>query len=55
MIENMHDVPYLRGGAGPEVTACMTRVATEVRKVAMGMPLGVQILAGRCTRTRNQK
>ena len=48
LVENMHDVPYLRGGVvGPEVTSCMTRVCSEV-KLAIGenMPLGVQILAG---------
>ena len=48
MLENMHDVPYVRGGAvGPEVTACMTRVCADVRQAIGGdMPLGVQILAG---------
>ena len=24
MLENMHDVPYLRGGVGPEIVASMT-------------------------------
>ena len=46
IIENMHDVPYLRGVVGSEVTACMTRIASEVRKVASEMLLGVQILSG---------
>jgi predicted TIM-barrel enzyme len=45
MVENMHDVPYLQNRAGSEVTACMTRVAGEVRKVAKNMILGVQILS----------
>ncbi len=45
MVENMHDLPYLRGGVGSEVTACMTRIASEVRKVVSGMLLGVQILS----------
>lgn len=44
MVENMHDRPYLRGGVGPEVVACLTRVAREVRGV-VGLPLGVQVLA----------
>lgn len=44
MVENMHDRPYLRGGVGPEVVACLTRVAREVRD-AVGLPLGVQVLA----------
>lgn len=47
MVENMHDTPYVRGGGGPEVTACMTRVCTEVRQALGGnIPLGVQILSG---------
>ena len=44
-IENMHDVPYLRGGVGPEVTAAMTAVALAV-KDASALPCGIQILAG---------
>lgn len=45
IVENMHDVPYLKGGVGPEVTAAMTRIAAEVRRVAGDMILGVQILS----------
>jgi len=45
MIENMHDLPYVRR-AGPEVTAVMTRVCHAVKGVVGGMPLGVQVLAG---------
>lgn len=45
MIENMHDRPYVWGGHGPEVAACMTRVGLEVRRVTE-KPLGVQVLAG---------
>lgn len=44
MIENMHDVPYLKGTVGPEVTAAMTRIALAVREVFDG-PAGIQILA----------
>jgi membrane complex biogenesis BtpA family protein len=44
MIENMHDVPYLKGAVGPEVTATMTLIATEV-KAAFAGPVGIQILA----------
>lgn len=44
-IENMHDIPYLRGGVGPEITAAMTVVGREVKR-AVGLPCGVQILAG---------
>ena len=47
LVENMHDVPYLRGHVGPEVTACMARVCCEVRQALGGdTALGVQILAG---------
>ena len=43
-IENMHDVPYLRGSVGPEITAAMTAVAIAVRE-ASALPCGIQILA----------
>ena len=47
LIENMHDRPYLRSGdVGPEVVACMTRIARTVREAAGGLPCGVQVLAG---------
>ncbi|KAL1456328.1 hypothetical protein WDU94_001067 [Cyamophila willieti] len=44
----MHDIPYvLESDSGPEVTAMMTRVCSEVRKLLHStMPVGVQILAG---------
>src|SRR5829696_3270355 len=45
IIENMHDVPYLRGEVGPEIVAAMTAIAVEV-KIECGLPIGVQILAG---------
>ena len=45
MIENMHDVPYLRT-PGPEITAAMAVVAREVRRAHPLAPLGIQILAG---------
>ena len=45
IIENMHDVPYLRGEVGPEIVAAMTAIAVEV-KHGCGLPVGVQILAG---------
>jgi membrane complex biogenesis BtpA family protein len=45
MIENMHDVPYLKGSVGPEITASMTVVAKAIRD-AVDLPLGIQILAG---------
>jgi membrane complex biogenesis BtpA family protein len=45
MIENMHDVPYLRGAVGPEIVAAMA-VLGRALKAACGLPCGVQILAG---------
>ena len=45
IIENMHDVPYLRGEVGPEIVAAMTAVAVEVKHECV-LPVGVQILAG---------
>ena len=45
IIENMHDVPYLRGEVGPEIVAAMTAIASEV-KHECSLPVGVQILAG---------
>jgi membrane complex biogenesis BtpA family protein len=44
LIENMHDVPYLRGGVGPEIVAGMALVAQAVR-AEVNLPLGMQILA----------
>ncbi len=44
LIENMHDVPYLCGAVGPEITASMTAVGVAVRS-ACPLPVGVQILA----------
>jgi membrane complex biogenesis BtpA family protein len=45
IIENMHDVPYLRGEAGPEIVAAMTAIGREV-KSECNLPVGIQILAG---------
>lgn len=45
LIENMHDLPYLNGAVGPEITAAMTAIGVTVRQAAP-LPVGVQILAG---------
>src|ERR1044071_8712750 len=45
IIENMHDVPYLKGEVGPEIVAAMTAIGVEV-KTECGLPVGIQILAG---------
>lgn len=44
LIENMHDVPYLKKVIGPEITATMTAVALELRR-QVSIPVGIQILA----------
>ena len=44
MVENMGDLPYLRGGVAPETTAAMAVATAAV--VALGAPTGLQILAG---------
>lgn len=45
LLENMHDAPYLAREVAPETIAAFTRAACEVR-AAVGVPLGVQVLAG---------
>jgi len=44
LIENMHDVPYLKKQVGPEIVACMTAISCELRK-KIQLPMGIQILA----------
>jgi uncharacterized protein len=46
ILENMHDVPYLRGEVGPEIVAAMTAIAVEVKSECERLPVGIQILAG---------
>jgi uncharacterized protein len=43
-IENMHDVPYLRGEVGPEIVAAMTVIGQAVKSESK-LPVGIQILA----------
>ncbi|MCF7807400.1 MAG: BtpA/SgcQ family protein [Candidatus Marinimicrobia bacterium] len=45
MLENMHDVPYLKRQVGPEIVSALTKVAVEVRATT-DCPLGIQVLAG---------
>ncbi|HEY0764664.1 MAG TPA: BtpA/SgcQ family protein [Pyrinomonadaceae bacterium] len=45
IIENMHDVPYLKSKVGPEIVAAMTAIGTEVKNECR-LPVGIQILAG---------
>lgn len=44
IVENMGDLPYLKGAVGPDTLAAMTLCVADV--VALGAPVGVQILAG---------
>jgi membrane complex biogenesis BtpA family protein len=44
-IENMHDIPYLKRNAGPEIISLMSIIGREVKKVSQ-LPCGIQILAG---------
>jgi uncharacterized protein len=45
IIENMPDVPYLRGTVGPEIVAAMAVIGRAVKDESH-LPVGVQILAG---------
>ena len=45
IIENMHDLPYLKRTVGPEITAFMTIIGHEIKR-RTDLPCGIQILAG---------
>lgn len=45
LIENMHDIPYLKRDLGPEISCAMTAVACALKRTT-SLPLGIQILAG---------
>jgi hypothetical protein len=43
----MHDVPYVQADQiGPEVTAVMTAVCVQVKRLFSPNPVGIQVLAG---------
>jgi membrane complex biogenesis BtpA family protein len=44
IVENMGDLPYLKEAVGPDTLAAMTLCVADV--VALGAPVGVQVLAG---------
>lgn len=44
IIENMHDVPYLRGTVGAEIVAAMAVIGQAVKHECR-LPVGIQILA----------
>lgn len=45
IVENMHDLPYLRGYVHPETTAAMAVVARAVKETVPELRVGVQVLA----------
>jgi membrane complex biogenesis BtpA family protein len=45
IVENMHDMPYLKKSAGHEVSTMMSIIGYEVKNIS-GLPCGIQILAG---------
>lgn len=45
IIENMHDVPYLKGKVGHEITSIMALIGYSVKQNT-NLPVGIQILAG---------
>lgn len=43
MVENMHDIPYVKSPLGPEIIAAMTRICSDVKKcLPASTPCGVQ-------------
>ncbi len=45
IVENMGDLPYLRGRVDPETVAAMALAVDRVRQVAGATPVGLQLLA----------
>lgn len=45
MIENMHDIPYIKDGVGHEVSSLMSVIAYLIKQETK-LPVGLQILAG---------
>ena len=45
MIENMHDIPYIKDGVGHEISTLMALIAYEIKRNTK-LPIGIQILAG---------
>ena len=44
LVENMGEVPYLRGRVEPETVAAMSVAVSQISE--LGLPVGVQLLAG---------
>jgi membrane complex biogenesis BtpA family protein len=45
MLENMHDIPYLKNEVGHEISTAMALVCHAVKQ-EVNLPIGIQILAG---------
>lgn len=45
MIENMHDIPYLKGTVGHEISSIMTLIGYLIKQRTK-LPVGIQLLAG---------
>ncbi len=45
IIENTHDLPYLRSEAEPATVAAMAAMAAQVRQNYPAVPIGIQVLA----------
>jgi uncharacterized protein len=45
MLENMHDIPYMKGYVGPEIVASLAIICRSIRD-SVKIPLGLQVLAG---------
>ncbi len=45
MIENMHDIPYVKRNLGHEISTAMAIIAYEIKRT-VNLPIGIQILAG---------
>ena len=46
LVENMHDLPYLRRTVGSEIVAAMTIATGAIVDAVGAVPVGVQVLAG---------
>ncbi|XP_057379414.1 uncharacterized protein F13E9.13, mitochondrial-like [Daphnia carinata] len=45
IVENMHDIPYVKGPISPEIIAAMTRICSDVKQILPNTPCGIQVLA----------
>ena len=45
MIENMHDLPYLKRIVGPEIVSSLSIISSELKN-KFKLPMGIQVLAG---------